>query len=192
MDHTAHITGFFRFHDIQRVLGSVPAVDNHRKLHFPGQVQLAHEPYLLYGVLRLFPVIIQANLAHCPDLFVGTLEFHPLKSCLVKLCRPAGMDSQGSVHPVIMSGQQQGGPAAFQAGGHIHHRSDAAILKALQKRLPVLFKRLIIIMGMCVKNHISQAPLILCPVLYPDRPCRAIHSRHPQNLCLQHILSNPI
>ena len=53
VNHTAHIPGLLRLHDIQGVLRRVPAVDDHRKPGLPGQIQLAHEPFFLNLVLWL-------------------------------------------------------------------------------------------------------------------------------------------
>ena len=106
-------------------------------------------------MIRLFPVIVETDLADRHDLpgLCQHTEFG--KFFLVKLRRAAGMNTGRTVDKGISLRQFNGGLCALHIGTHIDNRSDPACCQTGKQRLPVLIKCLIIIMGVCVKYHIT-------------------------------------
>ena len=106
-------------------------------------------------MIRLFPVIVETDLTDRHDLpgLCQHTEFG--KFFLVKLRRAAGMNTGRAVDKGISLRQFNGGLCALHIGTHIDNRSDPACCQTGKQRLPVLIKCLIIIMGVCVKYHIT-------------------------------------
>ena len=70
------------------------------------------------------------------------------------------MDPQSPVKKGIFFRHGQGGPAGLHTGADVADVPDPVLSKAPDQALPVLVKRLIVVMGMGIKNVFHRSALL--------------------------------
>ena len=157
MDHGTHAGRVF-FHDLHGVRSRLPAVDDHRHVFLPGNLQLADKPPLLYIMSGLVPVVIQADLTRRHDLRQIQKRLHPLHVTLRERAGLVRMDADGAVYEGILLCQLHDPVPGFQRGTCIYDQSDAAPLHLPEQRRPVGVKLFIVIMCVCINYHFPFSP----------------------------------
>ena len=156
-----HASGLLRailFHDPHRVSRCFPGVDDDRHIHLPRQLQLPCKPMFLNFSVGLRPVIIKSDLSHCHSLIIRELSPDLLQQFFRHFRAVLRVNSQGAVN--MWKPVSQIKALVYTPGrrGNIHHASDPCRRKSRQQLIPVAVKSFVVIMCMCIKNH-------LCPLL---------------------------
>ena len=112
-------------------------------------------------MIRLFPVIVETDLADRHDLpgLCQHTEFG--KFFLVKLRRAARMDTCCPIDKRIFFRQGNRRLRTCHIRADIDDRADPACCQTGKKFFPVPVKRFIIVMSVCIKYHISYIPFSL-------------------------------
>ena len=153
MQHAADFPGPLPLHGLQRIPGSVPAVDNHGKFLLPGHVQLAFQPVNLGFMVFLVPIVIQTDFSHRQNLLPPAQIPHPLHGLLVQGTHIVRMNPHRAVYKRIFFRQRHGPVPAGHFRAYIDDRSDTCVSQRIQQFLPILVKGLVVIMRMRLKNH---------------------------------------
>ena len=164
--------------NIKCIFGRIPAVDDNGPIDLSRQLQLAAEPVPLYLMGRLVPIIVKPNFSHRYYLGIHGSCPKPGKFFFIQLRAAAGMDSRRPVYLGIAFRQLQ---RVFGAGhiiSYIYNCLNSMLGKALQQFFPVFVKCLIIVMGMCIKNHLF--PPVFLSVLVFIRYSRTIIANLPR------------
>ena len=104
------------------------------------------------------PVIIQADLPYRRDFGMAAELPQLLKNLFVQISRVIRMDPRGPVNIGIFLYEFPGGVQAFHIRADIDHGADALFRQGGEQLLPVLIKGLIVIVGVCLKNHLLRPP----------------------------------
>ena len=159
MHHAAELLRVVFFHDAHRVCGSFPRMDDHRKIHLRGELQLAREPVLLYLPVGLRPVVVKADLAHGERFFVTEL-FADLFENLIRHVRAVfGMDPERTVDVRVAVRQGEALVDALYGRRDVHHAADPCGGKAGEQFVAVCIKSFIIVVRVRVKDHRVLFPI---------------------------------
>ena len=154
MYHASGLSVMIFFQDPHCICRRFPGMDDYGKIFLHGQLQLPGEPIFLNLVIRLRPVVVQADFADCqcplilklyPDLFQKSVRH--LRAVL-------GMNSQRAINVRIFVSKFQAFVYTFRRCRYIYNRSDPRSGERLQQFFPVIVKSFIVIMCMCIKYHI--------------------------------------
>ena len=104
------------------------------------------------------PVIIQADLPYRRDFGMAAELPQLLKNLFVQISRVIRMDPRGPVNIGIFLYEFPGSVQAFHIRADIDHGADALFRQGGEQLLPVLIKGLIVIVGVCLKNHLLRPP----------------------------------
>ena len=142
-------------------------------------------------MIRLFPVIVETDLADRHDLpgLCQHTEFG--KFFLVKLRRAARMDTCCPIDKRIFFRQGNRRLRAFHIRADIDDRADPACCQTGKKLFPVPVKRLIIVMSVCIKYHISYIPFFLSRSPHPPASLSPLSSGTAFRLHPRHTKSCP-
>ena len=152
---TIHSVLHIFFHNIQRILRGIAAMNHKRKLFLAGNVHLLAENLLLKKMLLFFlmPVIIQADLTHCHSFFHVAISTDLIQNSYIHLIRIIRMHTHGAVNGRIFLHQVINSVKMSHRSTHIHNMPDPILLHTIQHGKTIFVKSLIIIMGMSIKNH---------------------------------------
>ena len=143
------------FHNIQRILCCITAVDHKRKLFLTGDVHLLAEYLLLEKMLLLLlmPVIIQADLTYGYRFFHVAISADLIQNCCIHLIRIIRMNTHCAINKRIFLNQIINPVKMSHRSTHIHNMPDPVLLHTIQHGKTILIKSLIIVMCMSIKNH---------------------------------------
>ena len=155
-DAAIHTASHILPDDLQCILCCIPAMDHKRKLFLSGNIQLGTKHFLLFPVFFPFlvPVVIQADLANSYHLV------HPGNPSDLIQCIPAHlvciirMHTYCPVYERIFLCKLYCTVELSYGSTYIHNMPYALLLHLAQKFFPVRIKSFIIIMGMCIKDHL--------------------------------------
>ena len=155
MDHCAKLASALCCHHIQCILCRISGVDDDRLIQLFGKLKLSGKAFPLARLHPgLFvPVVIQSDFPDGNRLGSRQFFFQPFVVPFRQLLHVGRMNADRRVNKRILlcKGQARGYRSKVRC--HINHASDPVFAKGSNQRLPILFKRLIIIMGMCIKYH---------------------------------------
>ena len=130
-------------------------MDDDRLIQLFGKLKLSGKAIPLTRLhLGLFvPVVIQSDFPDSNRFGSRQFFFQPFVVPLRQLLHVGRMNADRRVNKRILLCESQARGYRSKVRSHIDDSSDPLFCKGSNQRSPILFKRLIIIMGMCIKYH---------------------------------------
>ncbi len=142
------------FHDLECIFRRVAAVDIHRQPELPCKLQLPDEPFLLHFPRLCVPMIVKADLPHGYNLVIFEQLPHEAKTLLIQSAHLIRVDAYRGIHERVSVRHLDHLPAGIKRRAHIYDCRHPPCGHRAQKLIAVFIKLFIIIMCMCIKNHI--------------------------------------
>ena len=129
-------------------------VDDYGLTELKCQLDLPPEKLLLLGLVRIVPVIVEADLADGHALPVPRQVCDLIKVFLCEISQLLRVYPDRCVYMLIARSKLYRRPAAFNVAARVNDQRHTGLRERGKQAVPVLIKGLVVIVSMCVKKHL--------------------------------------
>ena len=115
-------------HHLKRVRRRISAVNDDRKVEFPRQFKLPLEPFFLYLMRFVIPIIVKSNFSNCHNLISLALFSQICKFFLIQYSYFIRMHTYCRIDKWILLCQLYHFCAGLKSGTDINNRANAIFL----------------------------------------------------------------